>query len=113
MDRMTARWDFLAIAGTGICVVMAITYLAVVDAQGDTPAYWFVVLLVGASCAGLYAARKDSPRRRVVLLTAAVVSFALGVVSLLSIGPPLLVAALCLLVASLRADRDRVAGTGA
>ena len=110
---MTARWDFLAIAGTGICVVMAISYLVVVDAQGSTPAYWFLVLLVGTACAGLYSAHKDSPRRRVVLLIAAVVSFALGVISLLSIGPPLFVAALCLLVASLRADRHQVAGTGA
>ena len=108
---MTARWDFLAIAGTAICVVMAITYLVVVDAQDSTPAYWFLVLLVGTACAGLYAARKDSARRRVVLLTAAVVSFALGLLSLLSIGPPLVVAAVCLLVASVRADRDPVPGT--
>jgi len=113
MGRMTARWDVLAIAGTGICVVMAISYLVIIDAQDSTPAYWFLVLLVGTACAGLYAARKDSPRRRVVLLTAAVVSFAMAVLSLLSIGPPLFVAALCLLVASLRADRDPVAGTGA
>ena len=109
-EGMTARWDFFAIAGTAICVVMAISYLAIVDAEGSSPAYWFVVLLVGTACVGLYAARKDSPRRRPALLAAAVVAFGLGVVSLLSIGPPLVVAAVCLLVASLRATRDPVAG---
>jgi len=111
MGDMTARWDFLAIAGTAICVVMAITYLVVVDAQDSTPAYWFLVLLIGTACAGLYAARRDSPRRRAALLAAAVVAFGLGLVSLLSIGPPIIVAALCLLVASVRADRDPVPGT--
>ena len=110
MDDMTARWDFLAIAGTLICVVMAISYLVVVDAQGSTPAYWFLVLLIGTACAGMYAARRDSPRRKAALLAAAVVAFGLGVVSLLSIGPPIVVAAVCLLVASVRAARDPVPG---
>jgi hypothetical protein len=107
---MTARWDFFALAGTGIAIVMAISYLVLVDAQDSSPAYWFLALLVIAACAGLYAARKDSPRRRAALLGAAVLTFLLGVVSLLSIGPVLVLSALFLLVAAVRATREPLVG---
>ncbi len=105
---MTARWDFGAIAGTAVVVVMTITYLVIIDAQDSDPAYWFVVLLLVVASAGLYAARKDSPHRKRALLAGAVLLFGLGLVSLPSIGLALVVGAACLFASGLRRDRAAV-----
>ena len=99
---VTRVWDVLALVGTGIVLVTTIVYLGIVDAQDSTPAWWAVVVLVATCSAGLYAARKDSPGRRPVLLVGGLLLGGLGLVSLLSIGPLLLVASVCLLVAAAR-----------
>ena len=99
---MLRQWDLFALVGTALTVVMAITYLVLADSQDDDPAYWFVGGLVVIASGGLYAARKDSAGRRPVLLVGAVALFALGLLSLPSVGLPLVIAAAVLLGAGLR-----------
>jgi hypothetical protein len=100
---MTRRVDVLALAASAIALPMAGVYVAVVRAQGDgSPARWVVAVLVLAGLAAGYAAPRSSPGRLVVLSGAAVLLGGLGLLAVLSVGPPILVAGALCLVSVLR-----------
>jgi hypothetical protein len=96
------RSDLVAVAGSALALVMLIVYLRIMGEQQDDPAPWVVgALIVGAAAAG-YGAVGNPPYRRASLVCAGVLLMALGVLAILSIGLPILVAGAMCLLASLR-----------
>jgi len=102
---MSRHWDVLALVGTAISFVIAITALALTDLETDASALLYIVPLLLATSAGLYGARRDAAGRRRALIWAGVVVTVLAVLSLPSIGIPLVPAGILLIVAG-RRHRD-------
>lgn len=84
---------------------MLTAYVVIMRGQGDPPLWW-VVLALGLSvilCG--YAVDRQRPHRRGLLSFAGVVLVILGVLSLLSIGCPILIAGVTALIAAITAGR--------
>lgn len=106
------RLDLLAVLAAGLALVMVVGYLAVIRQQSGQPALWFLAaLIIGAALAG-YGARTSSSHRLGVLLVAGIVLVMLGMLGILSIGLPILVAGLLCFVAAVRTG-NRAARDGA
>ena len=97
------RVDLLAVGAAALAVAMTAVYRSVIDAQGDGSPLWWVqaALLVGAFLA-LVGAPTRNRRRVPVLLVAAGLLGVLGLLAILSIGFPILVAAGLAFLAALR-----------
>ena len=81
---------------------MQFVYLTVIRQQDGQPAVWAAAILVlGAAGAG-YGAFRDAPYRRAALLSAACGLAALGLLAILTIGVPILLASALCLVAAVR-----------
>lgn len=98
--------DLVAAAGAVVAAVMAAVYVAVIRQQGDRPLPWVLAVLLGAAVAAGYGARTSSAHRRPALLCAGVLLVLLGVLALLSIGLPIIVAGGLCLAAAVRARVD-------
>lgn len=96
------RLDPFALAAAAICAVMTVAYVVLVRSQGETPAAWVVAVLVGAGAAAAYATRLGAASRRPVLVGAGALLLLLGVLAILSIGLPILLAGTLCLGAALR-----------
>jgi hypothetical protein len=102
------RLDPFAVTAAVLVVVMLVVYLAVIRQQDGEPAAWAVAALAFGAVAAGYGAVRTLPGRRVSLVVAGLVLLAIGVLAILTIGLPILVAgALCLVGAT---RRPRVAG---
>ena len=77
-------------------------YLRVVDEQDGTPAAWFVVALLLGAVGAAYGAVRAAPHRRAVLVAAGVVLCAAGVLGILTVGLPVVLAGGLCLVAAVR-----------
>jgi drug/metabolite transporter (DMT)-like permease len=98
------RVDPVAVAAAVLALVMAVVYVVVIHDQDESAgvivALVLTGLLVGAAAAA-YGARKASPHRAGVLMTAGFLLGVLGLLALLTIGLPIIVAGgLCLIAAS-------------
>ncbi len=97
-----ARLDLAAVAAAVLAVVNLSVYLMVIRQQDGQPAVWAVAILVlGAAAAG-YGSVRNAPYRRAALLSAACGLAALGLLAILTIGMPILLAGLLCLVAAVR-----------
>ena len=100
LDAMRhARWDPFAATASALALTMLVVYLWVIGQQQEEgPAVWAVAaLIVGAAAAGL-GAIVAFPYRGAALVTAAVVLIGLGLLAILTIGLPILVAgSLCVI----------------
>lgn len=85
-----------------LALVMAVTYVSTMAQQGDRPAAWFLAALVMGATAAAYGTFPDARHRRVVLLAGALVLGAAGVLGILSVGLPILLAGVLCLVAGAR-----------
>jgi hypothetical protein len=95
---MTRRVDPLSLGAALVALAMAWVYLTVVQGQGNDPAAWVVVVLVGAGLGAGYGGIRGTPARRLVLGTCAFALAVLGLLAILTVGLPILVAAgLCVL----------------
>jgi hypothetical protein len=95
--------DPWAVAGSLLAVAMTGVYVSVVRGQEEDPAAWYVVALsLGALSAG-YGALVPAPQRRTALALAATLLMACGLLGILTIGLPILIAGVLVLVASVRA----------
>jgi hypothetical protein len=84
--------DLRALLAAAIALVMTVVYVRVVNSQDNDPLVWVVaVLVIGALLAG-YGAWRAAPHRQVVLTVAAVTLIAIGVLAILTIGVPIIVA---------------------
>jgi hypothetical protein len=100
---MLRRLDPLSVGAALVALAMAWVYLSVVRGQGNDPAVWVVVVLVGAGIGAGYASLRGTPARRVVLATCAAALAVLGLLAILSVGLPILLAAVLCLLAAVRA----------
>ncbi len=99
MNRLV---DPFAAASAVLAAVMVVTYLAVINDQDGEAAPWVVVaLLVGAALAA-YGALRSAPLRQITLAIAVALLGLLGLVAILSIGVPILLASALALVALIR-----------
>ena len=107
---MASRWcsggDPAAAAATAITAVMVVLYLVLIRQQGDQPAAWFVVGLAAAGLLSSYGVVRAAPGRRVALAASAVLLLGLGLLGLLSVGLPIIVAGVLALVAAARGRGD-------
>jgi hypothetical protein len=97
------RVDPLAVTASAVAVAMVLAYLEVVRQQDGDPAAWAVAALLLGGGAASYGAVWRSPYRRTPLVAAGVVLLGVGLLAILSIGLPIMVAgALCLVAAGRR-----------
>ena len=95
-------FDLVAVAGAALSGAMAVTYLGLMAAEGDTPLWWVLLVLGVGVVAGLAGAPTAAAGRRVVLLGGGLLLVALGVLAILSIGLPILLAGGLLIGSSTR-----------
>lgn len=92
--RVVLGADVLAVLAAVIAAAMAVAYVAVIDAQGDsTPLWWVLVALAGGAVLCVIGAPARASYRLPVLLVAAGLLAVLGLLAILSIGLPILLAA--------------------
>ena len=105
----THRVDLLALASAVLTLVLLGVYLGIMRDQEDRPAVWYVALLtLGALGAG-YGANRAAPRRDKVLPVAGLSLVGAGLLGILTIGLPILVAGVLCLVAAARSAAAPVA----
>ncbi len=97
------RFDLLAADAAVLALAMLVVYVSVIREQGGEVAVWAVVVLVADAAAAAYGSVRSSPHRRATLVAAGVLLVALGVLALLTIGLPILLAGLLCLVSAARA----------
>ncbi|MFE9206347.1 hypothetical protein [Micromonospora sp. NPDC007230] len=90
-----------------IGVLMLGLYLGVMRQQGDQPLAWVVTALAAAAVLAGYGAFHAAPLRGWALATSGVLLAALGLLAILSIGLPILIAGGLALVAAVRSVRRR------
>jgi hypothetical protein len=101
--------DPWAAAAAVLTAVMIGVYVAVIRQQdGDVALWYLAVLVLGAVAAG-YGAVRSVPRRRPALIVGTVLLGAAGVLGLLTIGLPILVAGALCGVAAMRSATARSA----
>ena len=94
------RVDLRAAAAAVLAWVMLGVYLALIDEQEGDAAVWYVAMLVVGAVAAGYGAVTSLPRHRLALVVAGLLLGAAGLLGILTVGLPVLVAgALCLLAA--------------
>jgi len=82
----------LALLAAGIVVVDAVVYFAIIRAEGDSPATWFVALLAVSFGLVVYGAMPRSSLGPGALAVAGLLLVIGGILGLFSIGAPLLIA---------------------
>ncbi len=102
--RPALPFDGLAAAAAVLALVTTVGYLLVLRSQGgESPVGWFLLALcTGAALAG-YGARRGVPHRRGALFGAGAVLLAMGLLAILSIGLPIVLAGVLALAAGARA----------
>lgn len=89
---MRARIDLWAAGAALVAIAMISLYAVVIIDQSGEPAIWFVSLMAVAIACAAYGSARTLPMRRWVLLACAVILTGLGMLAILSIGLPILVA---------------------
>ena len=97
-QALSRSWDLRAIVAGTITAAVAVGYLLIMRAEGDTPALWFLTGLVIAVILLGYGANRGAGRRRSALTLAGVDLLGLGIVGLASIGFPLVCAGVLALI---------------
>lgn len=107
---VSRRLDALALAAAVLALAVLLGYLAIMRQESDVPAAWFVAALVLGSALAAYGANTGAHHRRAALLLAGLMLAVVGVLAILSIGLPILVAGvLCLVAAARSSQRDSTA----
>jgi len=88
-----------AAVSAAIALVMNGVYLWLIHQQGDSPAIWFVAGLAVATLLAVYGALR-AERRRPVLIASGVLLLGLGLVAILTIGLPIVLAGLLAIIAA-------------
>ena len=96
-------WDLVAAIAAVIAVIMIGLYFGLISQQGGQVAAWFLAGLAAAALLSIYGAARTAPRRGLALAVSGVVMVALGLLTILSIGFPILVAGVVALVGAVRA----------
>lgn len=103
------RVKLVPLAAAVVGALALVGYLSLIRAQDSGgPAAWFVVGVAVASLAAAYAAVPDAPGRGSALVVASALFAVLGLLGILSVGAPLLLAALMTTLAATRPGRPAV-----
>lgn len=105
--RADRAWDLVPFGVSVAATTVAVGYVRLMDAQGDSPLAWFLGGLVLASVLTGYAAVRSAPLRVAAVATAGVVLMSFGVLALFSIGLPLLIAGVIAIGFALKTRDDR------
>jgi hypothetical protein len=92
MRATSARIDLWAAGAALLALLMTVAYVAIIIDQSGDPAVWFIALMAVAIACGAYGSARAMPVRRVALLVCAVILSGLGLLAILSIGLPVLIA---------------------
>jgi hypothetical protein len=92
-----------------IALLMNGVYLWLIHQQGDSPAIWFVAGLAVAALLAGYGALRGARGRRPALIASAVLLIGLGLVAILTIGLPIVLAGLLAVIAAGRTGTTRPA----
>jgi hypothetical protein len=95
--------DVLAAIAPLIAGIMIGVYIAVIHQQAGEIAGWFVAALALAALLAVYGCVRSAPGRVPALTVAGVVMAVLGLLGILSIGLPIIVAGVLSLIAASRA----------
>jgi hypothetical protein len=95
--------DLAALLAALISVVMAVVYVQIMLGEDDEPLAWVLIVLGTSAALTAYGTRLNASHRRVGLIVAAVELLILGLLAILTIGLPLLIAGVLALWASTRA----------
>ncbi len=90
--RGDRAWDFAPAAVAVAAGTIAIGYVRLMHAQGDSPRAWFLGGLVVASLLAGYGAVRSAPRRAEAIAVSGVVLMLFGIFAMFSIGLPILIA---------------------
>ncbi len=101
-------WDFVPAGVAAAAGAMAIGYVALMDAQGDSPRVWFLGGLLSAAALAAYASVRSVPRRAEVIVVSGAVLVALGILGMFSIGLPILVAGVVALAFAAKTREESV-----
>ncbi len=96
------RVDLLAAGACLLTLVMLVAYLRLIHAQDGSPAAWAVAVLLVAAAGTAYATSRRASHRRPVLVACSVLLVGLGLLAILTIGLPILLAGLLCLAAAAR-----------
>ena len=99
-----SRW---AAVSAAIALLMNGVYLWLVHHDGNSPAIWFVAGLAVAALLAGYGALRTAPGRRPALVAAGVLLAGLGLLGILTIGLPIVLAGLLAFLAAARTDHPR------
>jgi len=91
-----------AAVAAGLALLMDGVYLWLIHDQGNSPAIWFVAGLAVAALLAGYGALRAAPGRRPALIASAVLLLGLGLLGILSIGLPIVLAGVLAIVAAAR-----------
>ena len=94
--------DLLGMAAAVLAAAMAGVYVSVMHAQDDQPLAWVLVVLVTGAVAAAYGAVPGVPHRQLALMVGGAVLVLLGLLAMLTIGLPILLAGVLSLVAGSR-----------
>jgi hypothetical protein len=104
-------WDPLAAVASLIAASMAVLYVWIIRQQDGEPLAWVLGGLTVAALLGAYGAVQAAPRRETALMVSAGILLPLGLLAILTIGLPILLAGALALVAAIlswsNADRRR------
>jgi hypothetical protein len=96
-------WDLLAAISAVIALIMIGLYIGLISQQGGQLAAWFLAGLAAAALLSMYGVSRAAPKRALALAVSGVVMAVLGLLSILSIGFPILGAGVLALTAAARA----------
>jgi hypothetical protein len=96
-------WDLLAAIAAVIALVMIGFYIGLISQEGGQVAAWFLGGLGAAALFSIYGVARAAPRRGLALAVSGVMMTMLGLLSILSIGFPILGAGVLALIAAARA----------
>lgn len=103
MSPGTARYVSVGLASVSVALTIAVggAYLWLIDRQGEGgPAWWFVAGLCVVIILGLGSLFRIAPRPAVMERVGGVILLILGVLSIFSVGLPLLIAGILMLIAA-------------
>jgi hypothetical protein len=99
-QALSRPWDLRVIVAGTVTAAVAIGYVLLMRAEGDTPTLWFLSGLVIAVILLGYSANRGAGRRRPALTLAGVDLLGLGIVGLASIGFALVCAGVLALISA-------------
>ena len=94
--------DLLGMAAAVLAAAMAAVYVRVMQTQDDQPLAWVLLVLLAGALAAAYGAVPGVPHRQLALMAGGAVLVLLGLLAILTIGVPILVAGVLALVAGSR-----------